>query len=108
MIRDNIKDPNLLDPIVRQQLIELIKRDIRNIGYIYRSMGNALYDEPITRLAERVVDTIEHEFPVLLSKTDQPRADEKILNNEELQAIENAKLVFENDGGGSFDCMGHP
>lgn len=75
MIRDNIKEPSSLDPIVREQIIELIKRDIRNIGCIYRSMGNALYDEPIIRLAERIVSTIEHEFPDVLVRKIKEKSD---------------------------------
>lgn len=73
----------LIKTLDRQRLISLIKRDIKNIGCIYRSVGKALYDEPINRLAERIVHSIEHEFPGLLSKTDQLLTDEE----------ENAKLA---------------
>ena len=48
--------------IDRSRLIEAIKRDILNIGSIYRSVGNALYDEPVNRLAERIASTVEREF----------------------------------------------
>jgi len=43
----------------KQELVEAIKRDIRNIGCIYRSVGDALYDEPVQRLAERIANTVE-------------------------------------------------
>ena len=43
----------------KQELIAAIKRDILNIGCIYRTVGQALYDEPVTRLAERIATTVE-------------------------------------------------
>ena len=52
-----------LDRLVRQRLVDAIKRDIRNIGCIYRSVGDALYDEPVNRLAERIASTVERELP---------------------------------------------
>ena len=37
--------------------MDRIVKDIRNIGCIYPSFGNALYDEPMQRLAHRVAAT---------------------------------------------------
>lgn len=104
MIKDNIKDPSSLDPIVRQRLIAAITRDIKNIGCIYRSVGAALYDEPMDRLVHRIIATVVREFPVLLSKTDQlltdedeMRIDEEILAEKELEIINHAKHDPEDD-----------
>ena len=43
----------------KQELIALVVRDILNVGAIYRTLGNALYDEPVQRMAERIVSTVE-------------------------------------------------
>lgn len=40
------------------ELTELIKRDIKNIGCIYPTIGQTFYDEPLTRLAERITSTV--------------------------------------------------
>ena len=42
-----------------QELIAAIRKDILAIGCIYRTVGDALFDEATTRLAERVAATAE-------------------------------------------------
>ncbi len=46
---------------LRANLVEAIKRDILNTGSIYRSVGEALYDQRVNRLAERIASTAERE-----------------------------------------------
>ena len=42
----------------REKLVELVKRDVRRIASIYPSAFD-LYDEPLDRLARRIVHTFE-------------------------------------------------
>jgi hypothetical protein len=43
---------------LRQELFNLVVRDIKNIGCIYPSVGQALYSEPTERLAHRVANSV--------------------------------------------------
>ena len=63
----------------RNKLITLIKRDIRSIGAIYRTVGQALYDEPVQRLAERIVTTFEQDF----NPKDKPHDDQSEKNRKQ-------------------------
>ena len=45
------------EPLKRQELVAAVKRDITAIASIYPTAFD-LYDEPLARLAERVVTTI--------------------------------------------------
>ena len=51
-----------IDRKLRYQLVQEIKREIQNIGCIYRSVGDALYDEPVDRLAQRIARIVEERF----------------------------------------------
>lgn len=83
---------------VRQQLVGAMKRDVKNISHIHRAN---LYDEQITRIAERIVHTIEYEFLDVIMKTslgrisvieDEASIDEEILAEKELKDIRDSKL----------------
>lgn len=39
----------------REDMTEKVMADIVNVGCIYRSIGNVLYDEPVRRMAEKIV-----------------------------------------------------
>lgn len=39
-------------------LVDAVRKDILSIGHIYPTLGQALYDEPVTRLALRIVSTV--------------------------------------------------
>jgi TorA maturation chaperone TorD len=43
----------------RRKLEAAIVNDIVAISTIYRSIGQAFYDEPRTRLAQRIVSTVD-------------------------------------------------
>lgn len=42
----------------QNELAAAIKKDINNIGCIYRSIGNAMYDEPRDRLSQMIARKI--------------------------------------------------
>ena len=52
---DNLRDK--LD--MHQELVADIRRDILIVGSIYPTVGKALFDEAITRMAERIASTVK-------------------------------------------------
>jgi hypothetical protein len=58
-----LREEDAVNPdTLRQVLQERVIRDIRNIGCIYPTVGQALYEEPIQRLAGRITTTVLDEL----------------------------------------------
>jgi len=43
---------------LKNQITDIIRKDVRKVGCIYPTIGNVIYDEPLDRLALMITDSI--------------------------------------------------